>query len=83
MLETCRDIWECTDDDDDDKGKKIRGNRISVVNTGSLVVKIVQKHRLSESTRQKESRSIELRVLFSCGFAKQNVVYLEHSAGYC
>ena len=49
MLETSRDIWKCTDDDDDDddEGKIIRGDRVPVDNTGSLVVKIVQKHQLS------------------------------------
>ena len=50
MLETSRDIWKCTDaadDDDDDVGKLICGDRVSVDNTESLVVKIVQKHQLS------------------------------------
>ena len=49
MLQTSRDIWKCTDDDDDydDEGKLIRCDRVSVGNTGSLIVKIVQKHQLS------------------------------------
>ena len=49
MLETSRGIWKFTDDDDDDddEGKLIRGDRVSNVNTGSLVVKTVRNHQLS------------------------------------